>query len=67
MAEETAKEVTMEYTRQILKVVKPWLTIEDDSETFYRVNELLKAYGAIAYKQGREHFADQIVKMFKGE
>lgn len=64
---ETAKEVTAEYARQIIKAIVPGLTIVDEgNETFYRVNEILKEYGAKAYKQGREHFADQIIKMFKG-
>lgn len=64
---ETAKEVTAEYARQVIKVIVPGLKgVDEGSETFFRVNELLKEYGAKAYKQGREHFADQIVKMLKG-
>lgn len=60
---ETAKEVTAEYTRQILKSVVPGLTIKEDSDTFYQVNELLKLYGAKAYHQGQQHLVEQISKL----
>lgn len=53
-----AKLATDEYARQILAAAKA-----DDGHELYLVAELLREYGAKAYRQGREHFAADVQRL----
>lgn len=52
---ETVKDVTAEYARQIVAASK--------EDNLYTVTELLKEFGAKAYRQGREHLAAEVAKL----
>lgn len=54
---ETAKEVTAEFVKQIIRVAH-----EDDNPA-YAITELLKEYGAKAYRQGRQELAETVRKL----
>jgi hypothetical protein len=53
----TAAEVTAEYVKQIIQHV------ENGDDPTYIVTELLKEYGAKAYRQGREHLVETMTKL----
>jgi hypothetical protein len=55
-----AKLVTSEYARQIIEATKQDI---DEASATYLVIELLKEYGAKAYRQGREHLAAEVAKL----
>lgn len=56
---ETAAEVTAEYVKQIMKAA----TDLGPHEAQYLVGELLKEFGAKAYRQGREHLVYTMQKL----
>ena len=55
-----AKLVTAEYAKQIIAATER--DIEGDDVTYF-VTELLKEYGAKAWKQGREMLAAEVAKL----
>lgn len=55
---QTAAEVTEEYVKQIVKAVND---MGDDAT--YLVTDLLKEYGAKAYRAGKEELAAAVAKM----
>jgi ribosomal protein S24E len=54
---ENAKEVTAEYVRQIIAACR------DSDSAEFMVTELLKEFGAKAYRQGRQHLAAEVTKL----
>lgn len=54
-----AEIVTAEYARQIFIAVDQ----NKGGDGLYLITELLKEYGAKAYRQGREHLAAEVAKL----
>lgn len=55
-----AKLVTAEYARQIIKATEEDI---EGADVVFLVTELLKEYGAKAYRQGREHLAADVAAL----
>lgn len=54
---EAAHEVTAEYAKQIIQ------SVENGDDPSYLVTELLKEYGAKAYRQGRVELVEMLRKL----